>query len=64
VILYDYRGVAGSEGEPRQTYQEMGTDAADFVRTLGHSEVDVLGFSVGGMIGLDLVRTNPSSYAG
>ena len=59
VILYDYRGVAGSTGEPRDTFEAMGNDAAAFVRTLGLSEVDVLGFSIGGMIGLDLVRTNP-----
>ena len=59
VILYDYRGVAGSAGEPRDTFEAMGNDAAAFVRTLGLSEVDVLGFSIGGMIGLDLVRTNP-----
>jgi pimeloyl-ACP methyl ester carboxylesterase len=59
VILYDYRGVAGSAGEPRDTFEAMGNDAAAFVSTLGLSEVDVLGFSIGGMIGLDLVRTNP-----
>jgi pimeloyl-ACP methyl ester carboxylesterase len=59
VILYDYRGVAGSAGEPRDTFEAMGNDAAAFVRTLGLSEEDVLGFSIGGMIGLDLVRTNP-----
>jgi len=59
VILYDYRGVAGSSGDPRDTFEAMGKDVAAFVRVLGLSEVDVLGFSIGGMIGLDLIRTNP-----
>ena len=59
VILYDYRGVAGSSGDPRDTFEAMGQDVAAFVRVLGLPEVDVLGFSIGGMIGLDLIRTNP-----
>ncbi len=59
VILYDYRGVAGSGGDPRDTFEDMGNDVAAFVRVLGVTEVDVLGFSIGGMIGLELVRTNP-----
>jgi pimeloyl-ACP methyl ester carboxylesterase len=59
VILYDYRGVAGSAGEPGDSFEAMGNDAAAFVRALGLDEVDVLGFSIGGMIALDLVRTNP-----
>jgi pimeloyl-ACP methyl ester carboxylesterase len=59
VILYDYRGVAGSSADPRDNFDAMGNDAAAFARALGFAEVDVLGFSIGGMIGLDLVRTNP-----
>jgi pimeloyl-ACP methyl ester carboxylesterase len=59
VILHDYRGVAGSSGDPRDTFEAMGNDVAAFVRALALSQVDVLGFSIGGMIGLDLVRTNP-----
>lgn len=59
VILYDYRGVAGSSGDPRDTFEAMGNDVAAFVRVFGLSGVDALGFSIGGMIGLDLVRTNP-----
>jgi pimeloyl-ACP methyl ester carboxylesterase len=59
VILYDYRGAAGSSGDPRDTFEAMAQDVAAFVRVLGLPEVDVLGFSIGGMIGLDLTRTNP-----
>ena len=43
MILYDYRGVVGSTGEPRDTFEAMGNDAVAVVGTLGLSEVDVLG---------------------
>jgi pimeloyl-ACP methyl ester carboxylesterase len=59
VVLYDYRGVAASGGDPRESFEAMGNDVAAFSRALGLNEIDVLGFSIGGMIGLDLVRTNP-----
>jgi len=59
VFLYDYRGVAASGGDPRESFEAMGNDVAAFSRALGLTEIDVLGFSIGGMIGLDLVRTNP-----
>jgi pimeloyl-ACP methyl ester carboxylesterase len=59
VILYDYRGVAGSGGDPREAFEDMANDVAAFSRALGLSEIDVLGFSIGGMIALDLARTNP-----
>jgi pimeloyl-ACP methyl ester carboxylesterase len=61
VILYDYRGVAGSSGVPRRTFELAGNDVAAFVRALGLDQVDVLGFSIGGMVGLELVRTNPET---
>jgi pimeloyl-ACP methyl ester carboxylesterase len=61
VILYDYRGVAGSSGAPRHTFELAGNDVAAFVRALGLDQVDVLGFSIGGMVGLELVRTNPET---
>src|SRR5580704_3377712 len=60
VILYDYRGVASSSGVPRETFEAMGNDAAAFIRQLDLAQVDVLGFSIGGMIALDLVRTSPA----
>jgi pimeloyl-ACP methyl ester carboxylesterase len=60
VILYDYRGVAGSGGDPRDTFAATGEDAAAFLTALGLSDVDVLGFSIGGMIALELARANPN----
>lgn len=49
VILFDGRGIAGSEGEPRETIEEMADDIAAFIRAIGVDKVDALGFSVGGM---------------
>jgi pimeloyl-ACP methyl ester carboxylesterase len=59
VILYDYRGVGGSGSDPRYSFEDMSNDVAAFMIALNLSEVDVLGYSIGGMVGLELVRTNP-----
>jgi pimeloyl-ACP methyl ester carboxylesterase len=63
VILFDNAGVAGSSGEVPASFQEMGANAIAFIKALGLSQVDVLGFSIGGMVaqeitlqGGDLVR--------
>src|SRR5260370_3874240 len=47
-ILFDNAGVAGSSGKTPETIEAMAEHAADFVRALGVSMVDVLGFSLGG----------------
>ncbi len=63
VILFDNAGVAASSGETPSSFQEMGANAISFIRALGLTQVDVLGFSIGGMVaqeialqGGDLVR--------
>lgn len=63
VIAFDNRGVGASGGSVPSTIEEMGRDAIAFIRALGFSQVDLLGFSLGGgvaqMIALqapDLVR--------
>jgi pimeloyl-ACP methyl ester carboxylesterase len=50
VILFDNRGVAGSSGETPDTVEAQADDAATFIRALGLTEVDVLGFSIGGYV--------------
>lgn len=54
VILYDPRGCASSTGTPRALIEDMADDAAQVIRALGLAQVDVLGFSLGGMIAQDL----------
>jgi pimeloyl-ACP methyl ester carboxylesterase len=59
VILYDYRGCASSTGVPRTLIEDMADDAAKVIRALGLSRVDVVGFSLGGMVAQDLTRRHP-----
>jgi pimeloyl-ACP methyl ester carboxylesterase len=59
VILYDYRGCASSTGEPRNSMEGKADDAANVIRALGLSPVDVVGFSMGGMVAQELTRRHP-----
>ena len=63
VIAFDNRGIGASGGTVPDTVEQMGQDAIAFIRALGLSQVDILGFSLGGgvaqMVALqapDLVR--------
>ena len=59
VILFNGRGVASSSGKPRTRIEDMADDAASVIRALGLSQVDVLGFSLGGFQAQDLTRRHP-----
>ena len=48
VIAFDNRGVGASGGAVPHTIEEMGRDAIAFIRALGFTQVDLLGFSLGG----------------
>jgi len=50
VIAFDSRGVGASSGTTPRSIDEMALDAVTFIRGLGLTEVDLLGFSMGGMI--------------
>lgn len=63
VIAFDNRGVGGTGGRVPTDIARMGADAIAFIRALGHDQVDLIGFSLGGgvaqMVALqepDLVR--------
>lgn len=60
VILYNGRGIASSSGTPRTRIELMADDAAMVIRALGLSQVDVLGFSLGGFQAQDLARRHPA----
>jgi pimeloyl-ACP methyl ester carboxylesterase len=49
VILYNGRGIASSTGTPRNRMEDMADDIALVIRALGLSQVDLLGFSIGGL---------------
>lgn len=59
VILFNNAGVSSSSGEVPTTIQEMGTNAIAFIKALGLTKVDVLGFSIGGMVAQELTVQAP-----
>ena len=59
VILLDNAGVGGSTGTVPRTVTEMARDAIVFVDALGLELVDVLGFSLGGMVAQELTLLRP-----
>lgn len=48
VILYNGRGIASSTGAPRNRIEDMADDIALVIQALGLTQVDLLGFSIGG----------------
>jgi pimeloyl-ACP methyl ester carboxylesterase len=59
VITFDNRGVGASTGSTPKTIEEMAKDAVTFIRALGLEQVDILCFSMGGMIAQVIARTEP-----
>ena len=54
VILFNNAGVSSSSGEVPTTFEQMGANAIAFIRALGLKQVDVLGFSIGGMVAQEI----------
>ncbi len=59
VITFDNRGVGASTGTVPDTIEAMAKDAVTFIRALGFDKVDVLGFSLGGMIAQAIALQEP-----
>jgi pimeloyl-ACP methyl ester carboxylesterase len=59
VILFDNAGVGSSGGETPSTVAAMTKDCVDFCRALGLKRLDVVGFSLGGMIAQQLAFGYP-----
>jgi len=59
VIAFDNRGVGGSGGSTPKTVEEMARDGVAFIRALGFSKVDLLGFSLGGFIAQIIAQQQP-----
>jgi pimeloyl-ACP methyl ester carboxylesterase len=59
VILFDNAGVASSGGETPGTVSEMTRHAVAFCHALGLKKVNVVGFSLGGMIAQQLAIDHP-----
>jgi pimeloyl-ACP methyl ester carboxylesterase len=59
VIAFDNRGVGASTGKTPDTIEAMASDAVTFIRALGLERVDLLGFSMGGMIAQVIALQEP-----
>ena len=59
VITFDNRGVGASTGSTPKTIEEMAKGAVTFIRALGLEQVDILSFSMGGMIAQVIAQTEP-----
>jgi len=59
VILFDNAGISRSSGEVPASIEEMAANAAAFVKALGLAWVDVLGFSLGGLVDQELTLARP-----
>lgn len=59
VITFDLRGVGASSGKTPKTIEEMARDSVTFIRALGFEQVDILSFSMGGMIAQVIAQTDP-----
>ena len=59
VVLFDNAGVASSSGETPSTVSEMTHHCMAFCRALGLAKINVVGFSLGGMIAQQLAYDHP-----
>src|SRR5271163_530981 len=59
VILFDNAGVSSSSGEAPTTFHDMGANAVAFIKVLGLTKVDVLGFSIGGFVAQEITLQAP-----
>jgi pimeloyl-ACP methyl ester carboxylesterase len=63
VIAFANRGIGASSGSPANSVEQMADDAITFIKALGLTQVDLQGFSLGGMVAQKIVRRSRSSSA-
>jgi pimeloyl-ACP methyl ester carboxylesterase len=59
VIAFDFPGIGRSTGSAPETVAELAVDCVGFLHSLGLTTVDLLGFSLGGMVAQQLASANP-----
>ena len=59
IIIFNNAGVASSTGEVPTTFAGMARNAEAFIDGLGLTKVDLLGFSIGGMIAQQITLDRP-----
>ena len=59
MITFDNRGVGASSGSPATSIEQMAKDAISFIKAMGLEQVDLFGFSMGGMIAQEIALMEP-----
>ena len=59
VILFNNAGISSTSGEVPSTVAGMAANAVAFIEALGLTQVDVLGFSLGGLVAQEIVLAAP-----
>jgi pimeloyl-ACP methyl ester carboxylesterase len=59
IITFDNRGVGASKGSTPTSIAAMARDAVSFIRALGLTKVDLVGFSLGGVISQVIAHDEP-----
>lgn len=59
VVAFDNRGVGASTGSTPRTIEAMAQDAMAFIEALGFEQVDLFGFSMGGMVAQVIAAEHP-----
>jgi pimeloyl-ACP methyl ester carboxylesterase len=59
VILFNNAGISSTSGEVPESIEEMAANAGAFIKALALQQVDVLGFSMGGLIAQTLAIAEP-----
>lgn len=59
ITSFDNRGVGALQGRTPGSIAEMAKDAGAFVRPLGFDQVDLLGFSMGGLVAQVIAEEQP-----
>jgi pimeloyl-ACP methyl ester carboxylesterase len=60
VIAFDNRGVGATTGKPANTMEQMADNAITFIKAKGFKQVDLFGFSMGGMIAQEIALKEPT----
>jgi pimeloyl-ACP methyl ester carboxylesterase len=59
VILFNNAGVSSSSGEVPTTFEQMAANAVAFIKALGLKQVDIFGFSIGGLVVQEITLQAP-----
>ena len=59
VVLFDNKGVGATNGKTPDSIPDMAKDAIAFIKAMGYNKVNLMGWSMGGMITQQIVLTEP-----